>query len=475
MVVIKSLGGTVNNEPWLQEVERLDRMGWLDGEHAEELREIIRLHRAKWHMDAKELDKAFQILRQGSDKVSETSSSLTRKWAHAQKRLAGRYMYVDKEYVQSSFEALLLLEKALIVFGDDFEVWLEYGLAQRLSGHFQEAIATYQQATALNPKSSSAHNGLGKVYSDLGRHEEAIAAYQQATALDPKSSSPYNGLGMVYSALGRHKEAIAACQQAIALDPKGTIPLLNLGKVYSALGRHEEAIAAYQKAIALKPQDADLHRLLGQVYHQLGKYEEAIAAYQQAKTLDPQCSMVYNSLGSLYYTLRQYNEAIVAYQQVIALNPNIFSPYANIAKVYLLQKDFQSAETNYETSIKLYPGVKLFSCVGLGIIETIHDRLSTGSERFRKAKENFHTWQYYLPKAEALECKAIALLCLGHRDEAIQTMHEAVKELMPGDDIDLFLCELLKESPHPPEGIEEIISILKEAEEKRNQSNKGTG
>ncbi|RLE29177.1 hypothetical protein DRJ27_05000, partial [Candidatus Acetothermia bacterium] len=103
---------------------------------------------------------------------------------------------------------------------------------------------------------TGAHNGLGIVYSELGRYEDAIAEYERAIELDPKDALPHNGLGNVDDELGRHEDAIAEYERAIELDPKYAAPHNGLGNVYYELGRHDEAIQAYQKAIELDPKYA---------------------------------------------------------------------------------------------------------------------------------------------------------------------------------------------------------------------------
>ena len=173
--------------------------------------------------------------------------------------------------------------------------------------HTLRALALAHR-TANERLETWAWNGLGNVYTDLGRYEEAIAAYQKAIELDPKFTWPWNNLGTVYDDLGRYEEAIAAYQKAIELDPQFTWPWNNLGTVYDDLGRYEEAIAAYQKAIELDPQFAAPWNGLGNVYYQQGRREEAIQAYQQAIELDPRNAVPYSSVARVYRRLGEQDK-----------------------------------------------------------------------------------------------------------------------------------------------------------------------
>jgi tetratricopeptide (TPR) repeat protein len=339
------------------------------------------------------------------------------------------------------------------------------GNVYRALGNYDEAIAAYQRAIQLDPKYASPHNGLGNVYSDLGNYDEAIAAYQRAIQLDPKFAYPHNGLGNVYRALGNYDDAIAAYQRAIQLDPKFAYPHNGLGNVYYALGNYDEAIAAYQRAVQLDPKFAYPHNGLGNVYYRLGNYDEAIAAYQRAIQLDPKYAAPHNGLGNVYYRLGNYDEAIAAYQRAIQLDPKYAHPHNNLADVFVKLGRFNEARREYNERIRLAPENPFTPLVALGVIAR-HQGLPESDEHFQHALEHWEAawrakWQ---SPAGLLENKAKALLCLGRKEEALQTLAQAIAQMQPGDTIELDDWELLRTAPEPPPGVEEAIAMLKEAQ-----------
>lgn len=63
-------------------------------------------------------------------------------------------------------------------------------------------------------------NNMGDTLLDLDLNKEAVETYRQAIALDPKDVDPYNGLGEALSNLGLYKEAIEAYRKFINLADK---------------------------------------------------------------------------------------------------------------------------------------------------------------------------------------------------------------------------------------------------------------
>ena len=56
-----------------------------------------------------------------------------------------------------------------------------------------------------------------------GRYEEALATFNKAIALDPSDAYAYYSRGAALGKLGRHKEALAAFEQARRLNPNLTV------------------------------------------------------------------------------------------------------------------------------------------------------------------------------------------------------------------------------------------------------------
>jgi hypothetical protein len=87
----------------------------------------------------------------------------------------------------------------LVTHPDDPEALFSLGLAEKRQGHYLEAEEYYRKAVQQDPRFSEAFSNLGNVY--LGRKQTslAIASYQQATDIDPDRGAYYYNLYRAYS------------------------------------------------------------------------------------------------------------------------------------------------------------------------------------------------------------------------------------------------------------------------------------
>lgn len=125
----------------------------------------------------------------------------------------------------------------------------------------------------------------GNYYYSAGRWQEAAQAYEQALALDPRSTSALNNLAVVWQKLGRPERAAAYLHQAIALAPDNGMLQENLCEVYLDLNQLDQAEAACRRATLLQPDGYSAWKKLAAILLQRGRMPEAREALEQAKRL----------------------------------------------------------------------------------------------------------------------------------------------------------------------------------------------
>lgn len=175
---------------------------------------------------------------------------------------------------------IIFVAAVVIVVGVDF-------VLSRLSG--------------LSPteKEAQRHTSAGEQYMFTARFDEAIAEYEQAVAVQPTLYDAYAALVALYTVQDRAAEAQAAAAQAEATAPSRSAYLQALARAYTAVNRLEEALAAAEEAVALEPDAPEPLLIRAGVYETAQRYDEAIA------DLDKCAKMALEQGKSALYVLAQ--------------------------------------------------------------------------------------------------------------------------------------------------------------------------
>src|SRR5437667_12006398 len=102
--------------------------------------------------------------------------------------------------------AVVLLSGLGTLTWNQVEVW-----------HDSEKLWTH--ALAIEPKTSMAQFGLGRVLADQGKPAEAIEHYRQALNIKPDYGAAHDNWGVVLGQQGKPAEAIEHYRQAVQMKP----------------------------------------------------------------------------------------------------------------------------------------------------------------------------------------------------------------------------------------------------------------
>ncbi|UCB43416.1 MAG: tetratricopeptide repeat protein [Dehalococcoidales bacterium] len=121
-------------------------------------------------------------------------------------------------------------------------------------GRYEEAIEEYSKVIEANATTTTkvkAYTNRAAAYLALECYDEAIADYTEAIALDSERTSAYTGRAAAYYAKGEYEITIIDCIRAISIDPHNTYAYFNRGLAYKELGMNIEAISDFEESIAL--------------------------------------------------------------------------------------------------------------------------------------------------------------------------------------------------------------------------------
>lgn len=145
-------------------------------------------------------------------------------------------------------DAVTHFTKAIAIYGQLPNAYLERGNANRLLGEMDAALADYQSAADLNPVLPEAQSGIAVIY--IERHDiaHALEHLNKSISLHPTVEAFYQR-GQILEAQGQHEKAIADYDRAIAEDRDSpymyrarALAKTNLGDVEGAHADREIAV-----------------------------------------------------------------------------------------------------------------------------------------------------------------------------------------------------------------------------------------
>ena len=223
-----------------------------------------------------------------------------------------------------------------------------------LNSDYRSAIVFFTKSLNLNP-SSLAYSNRGSAYTSVHKYDDAIADYDRAIALNPNDAAAYDSRGVAKTHKGDYDGAIADSSRAIALDPNDAAAYYNRGIVKAHKGDYDGTIADCSRAIALDPNNAAPYDNRGFAKLNKGDYDGAIDDCSCAIAIDPNYAAAYNNRGTAKARKGDYDSAIDDYDRAIAIDPNNAPLHDNRGVAKLSIGDYDGAIDDCSRSIELEP------------------------------------------------------------------------------------------------------------------------
>jgi tetratricopeptide (TPR) repeat protein len=250
----------------------------------------------------------------------------------------------------------LSAEVALAAITGDIKHWEEAYRAERL----EQDYFILARLEDLLPKSSPLE--LAFIFRYAGIYEPAL--YQKAAeeALkvldsDPKNFDALMTIGTAYQRTGRVRDATRYIEQARDLYPKSAEPMSRLASLALSTSKPdpENVIGLMEAAVKLAPGNASYLYNLGWAYEQIGQTAKATDLYERAIKASPLSFEAMNNLSVIYSGSGQPDKALPLLERAMQMDPENEAVYANAANFYLKRHEWKQALDNYDRALAINP------------------------------------------------------------------------------------------------------------------------
>jgi tetratricopeptide (TPR) repeat protein len=238
----------------------------------------------------------------------------------------GGYQFGQQDFPK----AIEHYKKATELDGNYSSAWNLLGYAYRQNVDYANAEKAFQKYVELIPKDPNPYDSYAELLMKMGRFEDSIAQYRKALAIDPNFVNAHQGIAMDLLYLGKPVEAAAeldAMTKKARTDGERRTALFASTVVNVDGGKTAKALADVDKQYALGDKTKDTAAmsgdlvLRGNILLELGKPAEADKQFQLAS------KMVQDS--NLSPQIKENNQRFVHF---------------NNARVALAKKDFAKAK-----------------------------------------------------------------------------------------------------------------------------------
>lgn len=294
-------------------------------------------------------------------------------------------------------EANKLLEQAQKLEPKNPEVFLLKGDAVlEQSNDGSKAIANYEEAAKLDPKSVTATLRIGQLWSRAKNYTSAVEYYKKASLIDSSYAPAYREMAEIYFRAGQYPNAVAKYKRFLEINNDCDARGRYAGFLLEAK-HYTESIEAAKEALKCDTTNVYTYRYLAYSSYEMnppdyaggltssnkffakikpgveilskdyeyhakllsknGKDSLAILDYMKALEQEPDKVELYYDMGQAYSKMKKYNEAVAAYNKKIAAGKGNINDYLGLARAYYALKDFMKQDSAALQMIRMEPEV----------------------------------------------------------------------------------------------------------------------
>ncbi|MBX4199170.1 tetratricopeptide repeat protein [Candidatus Parcubacteria bacterium] len=184
-----------------------------------------------------------------------------------------------------------------IAVGNLYESLVPAPLA--INGAYENALAAYANAKAVNPSSPEVPLLLARLEFDHKDVDAARVHIDEALSLKQDYADAYFLLSQIEGSQNNLEQAVRSAETGVLLTPGNAGVLFELGLLKYSTKDYAGAADAMTRALSISPDYANAKYYLGLALDKLGKHAEAIAQFEDLAKTNPGNELVLQALANL--------------------------------------------------------------------------------------------------------------------------------------------------------------------------------
>jgi O-antigen biosynthesis protein len=228
-------------------------------------------------------------------------------------------------------EAITLLEKALITYPAEKEVYELIGDIYSQQHHHQKAIDNYQKALTFDKKNTQILFKIGNSYLSLDEPRLSIYYFEQIHEFIPEAL--YNK-AIAFTQMGRIEESIDALTQMLKkTNPLSDLPYTFLAEQLVQLRQYGKALKVLTEAGNKYGVNPNIQLMKGFCYYYQKNWLKAYVAFRESEKSNWHTATYYHAKGICSEEIGRFEEAETSLRKCIELEPHIPKYYEDLVKL----------------------------------------------------------------------------------------------------------------------------------------------
>ncbi len=227
------------------------------------------------------------------------------------------------------------------------QVWFD-------EGKVAAAVADFERALALEPRSAAAHVGRARCRATVGDDQGALTDFARAVELDRTSIPARVMRGVTRARLGL-PGGLEDCEAALALEPGSVQALTGRGVVRCLAGEPALAVADFDAVLARSPDDVEALVERGRCRGRLDQDQAALADLDRALGLRPFHFHALLERGVVSARIGDQEAALAHYERALALAPDHGGALLRRGVLRLERGDPRAALADFDHAVRVDP------------------------------------------------------------------------------------------------------------------------
>jgi tetratricopeptide (TPR) repeat protein len=224
--------------------------------------------------------------------------------------------------------------KRVLLAGAVVVLALWSGATYRRVGVWRDSMTLWNDVISKRPDISTAYLNRGLARAEKRDHVAALADFDTALQLKPKSEEALNSRAVSRMYLGDLPAALCDYDEAIRLSPNNSTYRANRGMLKRDMGDLDGALCDFDAALELNARNAKALCERAGLFRKRGDLPQAVADYEAVLRFSPDHPYAMLSLGAALVQMGDYERAITLLNKGLALGYRVRPAYVLLAQAY---------------------------------------------------------------------------------------------------------------------------------------------